>query len=82
MNIVINKDNVQELWGLYEEYLNAFYKRYYKNVKSLDFEDYVKTELFKCENCGEYLPIEFLGDSELAMQDTICQMCMEDGYGK
>lgn len=39
-------------------------------------------ETFECQNCHEILPIEEMGTSELAMQDQICQHCMEDGYGR
>lgn len=34
----------------------------------------------KCNNCNEW--VKELGTSELALQDNICENCMEDGYGK
>ena len=39
-------------------------------------------EHWECPNCGELMNWDWLGDSELAIQDGICKNCMEDGYGK
>ena len=95
--IEINCENVKELWGLYEEYLTDFRERHYSNIEPMYFEQFVekeieycdseckyefKSEMFYCENCGYWYMTEEKGSSELALQDNICEYCMEDGYGK
>lgn len=40
-------------------------------------------ETFVCQNCNEEKSIEEKGTSELAMNDCICEECMEvNDYGK
>jgi hypothetical protein len=40
-------------------------------------------ETFICQNCNEEKSIEEKGTSELAMNDCICEECMEvNDYGK
>lgn len=80
--IEIDRDNVQDLWELYEEARTEYKKRnpfkeYYQN-----FEDYVTNDVFICGNCDQYTDEEHKGWSELALHDNICEWCMEDGYGK
>lgn len=77
----INLENVKELWELYEIYKEDFYKRYYSNVKCMGFEEFVDSEVTKCNNCGRYITKDELGTSELAITDNICEDCMQDGYG-
>jgi hypothetical protein len=77
----INKDNVQDLWVLYEAYKEEFRKEHYSNVEPLKFEEYVD-EITICNNCFRYVPKDDIGTSELAMQDNICEDCIEDGYGE
>lgn len=36
----------------------------------------------KCEQCGNMIHQDYMGESELALQDSICKECMEEGYGK
>jgi len=94
--IQINKNNVEYLWSLYEDYLEEFNQTHYSNVKPKYFEEMVeqmvycentdeyhwKDETFYCNNCNSYYLEEEKGESELALQDNICQYCIEDGYGK
>jgi hypothetical protein len=79
--IEIHPDNVQELWELYENYLIEFRSENYSDAKPVCFEDYVYNEITYCENCGEYRTLDEMGESELALQDHICEYCMENGYG-
>lgn len=37
---------------------------------------------FECKNCHNIFPDDYMGTSELAIQDSICQQCMSDGYGR
>lgn len=78
---MINKNNVQELWEIYESYRNDFYKNYYSDVECQSFEDYVENNVKKCNNCCRYVLEEDMGKSELAINDEICADCMQDGYG-
>lgn len=97
MNFEITKKNVECLWSLYEDFLEDYRKRYYDNVKPMSFEELVKRnivycentddycwkdETFYCENCQCYYHEDEKGSSELALQDSICEYCMENGYGK
>ena len=82
MKIVIDQNNVKELWKLYENYKDDFYKRYFSDVKCPDFEQFVEDEVTKCSNCGDYVTKDEMGVSELALNDNICQYCMQDGYGR
>ena len=92
----INQKNVAELWGLYEEYLNDFRENYFSNVEPMCFEQFVedqieyceseckyefKSEMFYCDNCGCWYMEDEMGTSELALQDGICEYCMQNGYG-
>ena len=43
---------------------------------------YDEDQLTICKQCNCVIPIEYLGTSELAIQDNICKDCMEDGYGR
>lgn len=43
---------------------------------------YSEDELTICKNCDCVVPIECMGESELAIQDHICRDCMEEGYGR
>ncbi len=78
----INKDNVEELWGLYEIYKDKFRKQNYSDQKPMDFEDYVDSCVKKCNNCLNYYDEEDMGTSELALEQGICMYCMQDGYGQ
>lgn len=93
--IEITKDNVQRLWEMYEEYKKDHNENF--RCEPLPFEYIVKerivycesdmdyhwkTDVFKCENCGEYRLEDEMSKSELALQDCICEYCMQDGYGK
>lgn len=79
---MINKNNVEQLWALYEDYREEFYKNYYSDVKCDDFETYVANNITKCSNCGDYVHIDEMGVSELALEEHICAYCMRNGYGK
>lgn len=79
---MINKDNVEELWTIYEDYKETFYKTHYSDVKCYNFEEFVDSEVTKCSNCDRYVLNDHIGFSELAIQDNICEDCMENGYGK
>ena len=39
-------------------------------------------DLTICNNCECVVPIEYMGESELAIQDHICKDCMQEGYGQ
>ena len=78
---MINKNNVAELWEIYEEYKKEFYKRYYSDVPCEDFETYIENNVKQCNNCFGYILNDDMGNSELALQDGICKDCMQDGYG-
>ena len=80
--IEIHPDNVKELWELYENYLIEFKSENYSDAKPAYFEDYVYNEITQCQCCGEYRTLDEMGTSELALQDHICEYCMEDGYGR
>ena len=80
--IQINKNNVMILWSIYEDYLEEFKKNNYSNQKPAYFEDYVQNEITMCHNCYEYRTLDEMGHSELALQDNICEYCMENGYGE
>lgn len=80
--IKITKENVKELWELYEYYLEEFRKNNYSYIESLKFEEFVQGEVTKCSNCNRYILQDNLGISELAIQDNICEECMEEGYGE
>lgn len=83
MEIKITKDNVKELWELYEELKTEFYKNYYANVKfPYNFEEFVENEITVCNQCGEYVLTSDIGYSELAINDNICINCMNNGYGE
>lgn len=97
MNFEITKKNVEELWELYEEYLKDFKDKHYSNIEPMMFEYIVKKHIIYCENTNEYHWKEdceycnncqswYLQDEmsteELALQDGICEYCMEEGYGK
>lgn len=79
--IIITKDNVKELWEMYEEYKNWFYENFYSDVRCIPFEEYVDEYFTECQNCHRYIHKSELGTSELALQDNICEDCMQDGYG-
>ena len=80
--VEINKDNVSELWELYEEYKANFYRTHFTIEECSKFEDFVYTEVRQCSNCQRYILEEQLGHTELALQDCICEDCMQDGYGE
>lgn len=78
----ITLENVKELWELYEYYLDEFRKNNYSNIKPKHFENFVESEVTICSNCGRYVLVDNIGTSELAMQDNICEECLEMGYGE
>lgn len=74
----ITSENVQVCWAYYEGYKQAFYKRHFKNVEIINFEEWVAIELAVCPNCGEIvLKDELVENGDL---DGVCQQCIEDGY--
>lgn len=79
---MINKNNVEELWAMYEDYQENFYQSHYSDAKCYSFEEFVDNEVTQCSNCNMYILKDNLGYSELAINDNICENCMEDGYGK
>lgn len=81
----ITQENVKDLWGLYEIYMQEYKKHcisFKEMTEMLNFEDFVDCEVTQCSQCGEYILEDDLGSSELASQDNICQECMENGYGR
>lgn len=94
--IEITRKNVEELWGLYEEYLKDFKERHYSNAKPEYFEEMVEHMIYcentneyhwkddceYCNNCQSWYLKDEMSTEELALQDGICEYCMEDGYGK
>lgn len=95
--VKITKDNVKELWELYEYYKELEKDEHYSDYKSKWFEQFVedeieycesegkyefKSEMFYCDNCGCWYMEDEKGTSELALQDGICEYCMENGYGE
>lgn len=40
------------------------------------------TYLVRCNSCLEWVIDDYMGTSELAIKDVICQECIEDGYGR
>lgn len=74
--IKITRNNVQELWELYENTPDAY------TDENCTFEGFVKYDVKRCANCGNYVLEDDIGTSELAMTDKICRFCEEDGYGE
>lgn len=79
--IEIKLGNVRELWELYEYYLEEFRKSNYSYIEPLKFEEFVQGEVTICSNCNRYILQDNLGISELAIQDNVCEDCIEGGYG-
>lgn len=77
---MINRNNVKELWELYEDYKADFYKNYYSDVKCEDFENYINNNVKQCNACKDYYLDEEMGKSEFALENNICQYCMQNGY--
>ena len=61
----------------YYEYLLIKQQTYQEIIDMIHKEILEET---KCKNCQEW--VKELGSSELAQQDSICQNCMEEGYGR
>ena len=80
--IEINKENVEELWELYEDFVDDFRKNNYSDAVPKYFEDFVYDDVVQCQNCMEYKRDKDMGTSELALQDEICDDCMFNGYGQ
>lgn len=94
MEITLN--NVKYLWALYEDYLEEFRETHYSDAKPETFEEMAKQmiycentdeyhwkdECFYCNNCQSWYLEDEKGTSELAIQDNICEYCIEDGYGR
>ena len=77
--IKITTHNVRDLWELYEYYMDQFYKSHYSYIECMNFQEFVKEEVKKCDNCGEYITDDF---GRLTEHDGyICDQCIEDGYG-
>ena len=76
----ITLENVKELWELYEYYLEEFRKNNYSYIEPLKFEEFVESDVTYCNNCMRYVLKDNIGTSELAIQDNICEECMEE-YG-
>lgn len=80
----ISKNNVLELWELYECYKKD-YKRHSLSIKELSemysFEEYTDT-VEQCSNCKKYFNNDESIYNQLALQDIICNECIENGYGR
>ena len=53
----------------------------FKNMQKI-FTNISEEETFTCQNCNEEKSIEEKGTSELAMNDCICEECMQQSYGR
>lgn len=51
-------------------------------VNAFEKLGYSSDDLTICKNCECVVPIDCMGESELAIQDHVCKDCMEEGYGK
>lgn len=74
------------IWPEYEKKKNAIKhlpREQYEVELDKIIEELEFVETFTCNNCGELLHISERGNSELALQDNICEYCMEENdYGK
>lgn len=72
----------EKIMGDYLDYLETHRKNNYSDTKPTEFEQFISSEYFKCNNCNEWVLLDNKGTTELALTDNICENCMKEGYGK
>lgn len=65
---------------------NLFLYRKLKKYEKVDlFKQDEDEELFKCDNCGDLVPEDYLSDNDFITEGgrlNICMQCIENGYGQ
>lgn len=74
----LNKDNIELIKELYEDYIERFKESFYSDKELLDFMTFAELRLIKCPVCGEYE--DCLNMTKARYDDIeICEDCWNNG---